>query len=96
VAPGDWRWNAQQRRRWQAAMDIWSRTEGLVVLVELAAADQPETLLFAEDLPQVIWLSGSGLARANDITARLQNFQHAGCHFAGAALNREKKLFPWL
>ena len=32
----------------------------LVVLVELNDAEQPETLLFAESLPQLIWLAAAG------------------------------------
>ena len=96
IAPADWRWDSAQRLQWESALGTWSRSGGLVALVELTAADQPETLLFAEEMPQLIWRAGSGVARGRETSERLQTFQHAGCRFAGAVLNREVKLFPWL
>ena len=67
----------------------------MVALVELTGVDQSETLLMAEEMPQLIWLARSGIARGSEATERLQTFQHAGCRFAGAVLNCEVKLFPW-
>ncbi len=96
VTPADWRWDGERRRWLLSAIETWSRTDGLVVLVELTAADQPETLLLAEQLPQLVWLTRSGGARGRDTSERLQNFEHAGCRFAGAVLNHQLKLFPWL
>jgi capsular polysaccharide biosynthesis protein len=96
IAPGDWRWDSAHRLQWAAALETWSQTKGLVVLLELNCADQPDTLLLAEQLPQLVWLSGSGVARARETSERLENFRHAGCRFVGAVLNREVKLFPWL
>ena len=95
ITPAGWSWDAGRRRQWKSALEIWSHSARLVVLVELTAADQPETLLLAEELPQLIWLSGSGVARGRETGERLQTFQHAGCRFAGAVLNHEVKLFPW-
>lgn len=96
IAPADWRWDNERRLQWMSAIETWTQTEGLVFLVELTSADQPETLLFAEEMPQLIWLAGSGRARGRESGERLQTFQHAGCRFAGTVLNREVKLFPWL
>lgn len=96
IAPADWRWDNARRFQWAAALENWSQSEGLVVLLELTCTDQPDSLLLAEELPQLIWLSGSGVARARETGERLQNFQHAGCRFVGAVLNRELQLFPWL
>ncbi len=96
VAPGDWRWDAARRSQWAAALESWHQTEGLVVLLELTCADQPDTLLLAETLPQLVWVSGRGVARARETGERLQDFRHAGCRFVGAVLNREVPLFPWL
>ncbi len=96
IIPSDWRWDHEHRVQWESATKSWSHAEGLVVLVELTAADQPETLLFAEELPQLIWLAGSGIARGRDSRERLQTFQDSGCRFAGTVLNREVKWLPWL
>ncbi|MEI6781929.1 MAG: hypothetical protein WCQ21_13535 [Verrucomicrobiota bacterium] len=96
ITPVGWRWDAARRRQWQSALAVWSQAAGLVVLIELTAADQPETLMLAEQLPQLIWLASSGVARGRESSERLQTFQNAGCHFAGTVLNREAKLFPWL
>ena len=96
IAPGDGCWSAARRQQWQSAVQVWSATEGLVLLVEITAADQPETLLFAEAMPQLIWLAGRGMARGRETAERVQTFQHAGCRFAGTVFNRDVKLFPWL
>jgi hypothetical protein len=95
-APGDWQWRADRRRQWFSALESWRPAGRLVVLVELTAADSADTLLFAEQMPQLIWLAGSGVARTASTKERLQIFQNAGCRFVGAVLNRETKLFPGL
>jgi hypothetical protein len=89
----DWRWDASRRRLWQIASDHW-RARGVVVLVELNGADEPETLLVAEAFPHLIWLIGGGQARAELTSQRLETLRDARCRFVGAVLNREKKLFP--
>ena len=96
VADSDWRWDAAARRQWQSALGIWQRTAGLVVLAELTAADQTDTLLMAELFPQLIWLARNGVARSRATGERLQPLRHAGCRFVGTVLNGETKLFPWL
>lgn len=96
VIPAGWRWGAVHRTQWQAALEDWRRLPGLVILVELVATDQPDTLLMAESLPQLIWLVGSGLARSRETAQRLETLRHAGCHLAGVVLNRHRSLFPWL
>jgi len=94
--PTDWYWDGDRRLQWAAALEAWSRKEGLVVLLELTAAELPDTLLLAERLPQIIWLSGCGAAGTRETSERLQNFRNAGCRIVGAVLNREVKLFQWL
>ena len=91
-----WRWDLKARLQWHAALEEWQRASGLVVLLELKAVEQPDTLLLAEALPQLIWLSGSHQALARLTSQRLSLLRHARCRFAGLVLNREKKLFPSL
>ncbi len=93
VAPGDWHWSAAHRAQWQSALALWLDRSATVVLVEISAADHPDTVLFAEGLPQLLWIAGAGSARGRATAERLQTLRHAGCRFIGAALNRETKLF---
>src|SRR4029079_12983337 len=59
--PG-WVWNLERRHQWRSALENWESIENLVLLIELPPACQPESVLLAEHLPQVIWLAGSGQA----------------------------------
>ncbi len=92
--PADWRWTAEVRQRWQAAVERWQREPGYVLLLELPAAEQPETQLLAERLPRLLWLSGSGRASGRRTAELLETLRHAQGHLAGAVLNCAPR-FPW-
>jgi protein involved in polysaccharide export with SLBB domain/capsular polysaccharide biosynthesis protein len=84
--PG-WVWNLERRKQWQAALHDWSQIENVVILVELPPADEPEAVLLAENLPNIIWLAASGVAGAADTCEQLETLRHAHCKLAGAVLN---------
>ena len=90
--PG-WVWNLERRRQWQDALANWQEIENLVLLVELPPASEPESVLLAEKLPQVIWLSDSGKATVAETRMHLETLRHAGCNMVGAVLNREEPSF---
>lgn len=94
--PTDWRWESGHRVQWRQALELWGARGDLLVLVELTGADQPETMLLAESLPQLIWLCGNGQALGRTVKERILAFSHAGCPLVGAVLNRQTKLLPWL
>jgi protein involved in polysaccharide export with SLBB domain len=85
--PG-WVWNLERRKQWQKALDQWRDIDNLVIFVELPPACEPESVLLAENLPQVIWLVGSGMADAAETKTHLDTLKHAGCNVAGAVLNQ--------
>ncbi|HVR35639.1 MAG TPA: hypothetical protein VMS21_07285 [Methylomirabilota bacterium] len=89
VPLAEWVWNPDRRRQWRSALESWSSVENLVMLIELPPASMPESVLLAENLPQVIWLTGSGLARTAETQLHLETLRHAGCNLVGAVLNRE-------
>ncbi len=99
--PG-WVWNLERRKQWQEALKQWRAVDNLVILVELPPASIPEAVLLGENIPNVLWLTGSGQAEAAETRAQLETLRHARCHLAGAVLNREpaaplKNRFPrWL
>ncbi len=99
--PG-WVWNRERRQQWSEALNHWRKIENIVILVELPPADMPETVLLAANLPNLIWLSNCGTARAEATRDQLETLRHARCNLVGAVLNRQrgqtvKKLFPkWI
>ncbi|MHC1768351.1 MAG: polysaccharide biosynthesis/export family protein [Verrucomicrobiia bacterium] len=86
--PG-WVWNLERRQQWRTALDHWQEIPNLVLLVELPPACQPESVLLAEHLPQVIWLAGSGIPEMDETQAQLETLRHARCNLVGCVLNRE-------
>jgi len=84
--PG-WVWNLERRKQWQAALRDWSQIENVVILVELPPASEPEAVLLAENLPNLIWLTASGESPAAETRRQLETLRHARCKLAGAVLN---------
>ena len=99
--PG-WVWNLERRKQWREALNQWRQIDNLVIFVELPPASVPEAVLLGSNLPNMLWLSQSGAARATDTVAQLETLRHARCHLVGAVLNKEpglpvRKRFPrWL
>jgi protein involved in polysaccharide export with SLBB domain/capsular polysaccharide biosynthesis protein len=90
--PG-WVWNLDRRKQWQNALSHWRKIENLVLLVELPPACEPESVLLAEKLPQVIWLTESGKTTLRETRHHLETLRHGGCNLVGAVLNREPNSF---
>jgi capsular polysaccharide biosynthesis protein len=91
--PG-WVWNLERRKQWQAALNEWRRIDNLVILVELPPASVPETVLLAENVPNLVWLTDSGSADAIETREELQTLRLSRCHLVGAVLNRAPRT-PW-
>lgn len=99
--PG-WVWNLERRKQWREALNQWRQIDNLVIFVELPPACVPEAVLLGSNLPNMLWLSQSGTARASETVAQLETLRHARCNLVGAVLNKEpglpvRKRFPrWL
>ncbi len=85
--PG-WVWNLERRKQWQSALHNWSQIDNIALLVELPPASLPETVLLAQNLPNVIWLADGEKATAVKTREQLETLRNARCHLAGAVLNR--------
>jgi protein involved in polysaccharide export with SLBB domain/capsular polysaccharide biosynthesis protein len=90
--PG-WVWNLERRQQWRTALESWQEIRNLVLLIELPPACQPESVLLAEHLPQVLWLASSGMPDAEETRGQLETLRHARCNVVGAVLNREPSSF---
>jgi protein involved in polysaccharide export with SLBB domain/uncharacterized protein involved in exopolysaccharide biosynthesis/Mrp family chromosome partitioning ATPase len=84
--PG-WVWNLERRKQWQRALEYWKDIDNLVIFVELPPAAEQEAVLLAEQLPQCLWLTGSGMADATETAAHIETLRHARCNLVGAVLN---------
>jgi protein involved in polysaccharide export with SLBB domain/capsular polysaccharide biosynthesis protein len=99
--PG-WVWNLERRKQWRDALTHWRQIENLVIFVELPPASVPEAVLLGANLPNLVWLTGSGKADAAETRAQLETLRNARCNLVGAVLNRApsrhiKSYFPrWL
>jgi protein involved in polysaccharide export with SLBB domain len=99
--PG-WVWNLERRKQWRDALAHWRKIENLVIFVELPPASVPEAVLLGANLPNMVWLTDSGKADAEETRTQLDTLRHARCNIVGAVLNRApmrpiKSYFPrWL
>jgi protein involved in polysaccharide export with SLBB domain/capsular polysaccharide biosynthesis protein len=96
--PG-WVWNLERRKQWRSALNQWRQIDNLVIFVELPPASVPEAVLLGSNLPNLIWLTESGIAEASETRTQLETLRHARCNLVGAVLNREqskpvKRFFP--
>src|SRR5439155_6881995 len=56
-------------------------------LVELPPATQPEAVLLAQNLPNLIWLADSGVVHAGPTRDCLQTLRDARCNLVGSVVN---------
>ena len=86
--PG-WVWSLERRKEWLAALEHWRNLDNVVILVELPPASVPESVLLAQNLPNLVWLVDQTRADASATLAQLETLRHARCHIVGAVINRD-------
>ncbi len=87
--PG-WVWNLDRRKQWHTALEAWRAIDHVVIFVELPPASVAETVLLAENVPNVLWLVDSNRSDATETHAELETLRDARCNLVGAVLNRER------
>lgn len=90
----EWQWTLAQRQQWQAAMAHWCTLPGVVILIELPPVEQPESLLIAEQLPNLVWAASSGTCLVQKVQDALRMYRDAGCRLVAALLDRAPELRP--
>ncbi|HUR45165.1 MAG TPA: polysaccharide biosynthesis/export family protein [Candidatus Saccharimonadales bacterium] len=86
--PG-WVWNLERRKQWQTALSQWKKIDNVVIFVELPPASEPEAVLLAEKLPNLLWLTDSGNANAAETREQLETLRDAHCNLVGTLLNHD-------
>ncbi len=90
----DWSWTSEQRRLWSAALAKWRLASDLVILITLPSVEQPESLLIAEKLPNLLWIGSSGSGRVQSVSSSLSLYRDSGCRVVAAILDRAPLLKP--
>lgn len=85
--PG-WVWSLEHRKEWLASLKSWSNRENVVIFVELPPASTSESVLLAQNLPNVLWLSDISKADALETRRQVETLRHARCNLVGAVINR--------
>jgi protein involved in polysaccharide export with SLBB domain len=68
-------------------MSLWTQARGTVVLVHLTAPEQAETLLVAERLTNLLWITESERVLTEETQSVLSTYRAAGCRLVGAMLD---------
>jgi protein involved in polysaccharide export with SLBB domain/capsular polysaccharide biosynthesis protein len=89
-----WTWTPEQRRQWWAAMSKWRAMPDVVILMTLPSVEQPESLLIAERLPNLLWCGSSDSTRVERVSSTLRIYRDAGCRLVAAVLDRAPVLRP--
>ncbi len=82
-------WDLDRRVQFRRELDQCRASSRAVVLVDLPPASVPDSILLAENLPQVIWLADSGRSQSRETRLHLDTLRHARCKLVGAVLNHE-------
>jgi protein involved in polysaccharide export with SLBB domain/capsular polysaccharide biosynthesis protein len=87
--PG-WIWNLERRKQWRSAFEAWREIDHLVILVELPPAFVAESVLLAENIPNLIWLVNDSNTDATETLVDLKTLRDASCNIVGTVFNRER------
>lgn len=87
VLDSEWQWTQLQRELWQTALARWSQLHATAILVQLTSPAQANTLLVAERMPNLIWVSQAQSDLVDDTQTQLGTYRAAGCRLAGAMLD---------
>ena len=85
--PG-WVWSLEHREHWQRALEQWRALDNLLVLVELPPAAEPESILLAESVPNLIWVCSKDMATSPETRAHLETLRHARSNVVAGVFNR--------
>lgn len=94
--PDGFAWPPARRLQWANALQEWKSIDNLVLLLELPPASNLESILLAETMPAILWLSASGMNQMSDISALLETAREGHTRFKGALLNRMPAAFRTL
>lgn len=86
--PAGFGWPPTRRFQWAHALQEWRSLGNLILFLELPPASHLESILLAETMPAVLWLSASGINPVSEIGSLLETAREGRTRLKGALLNR--------
>lgn len=93
ACPPQFDWTLEKRNAWEKARRTWNELQDLTLLVELHSDLSTNSIMFAENLRHLIWISSSGTQTTREVDAIISVLEHTNCRLKGALINREPNLF---
>ncbi len=87
ILPKNWVWSLATRKQAQDAIAVW-REQGYTTLIELPAADDPETTILGENCTSIVWVVESGRSTKKEIAEAASNLRTGHCKLSAFVLNR--------
>jgi capsular polysaccharide biosynthesis protein len=87
IVPKNWAWSLATRKQAQDAIAVW-RKQGYTTLIELPAADDPETTILGENCTSIVWVVESGRSTKKEIAEAASNLRIGHCKLSAFVLNR--------
>lgn len=94
--PSDWQWDSEQRGHWILALREWQKLPRLALFLELPPARRLDTLLLAETLPQLLWLSRSGASDQDEVKEVIRTLKSGDGRVSGVLANWVPAIFDKL
>lgn len=88
VSRATWAWSTQGRLAWRQFLAKWNDIDNAFLFVELPPATSRETVLLAEQFPNLVWLGRKDMAAISGIRSYLSMLKQSRAHLVGAAFNR--------
>lgn len=93
----DFTWTADMRNRWHSAAQLWQDRADAVVLLEITASGESESVLLCERIPEIMVVAESGACTGQELAELVAPYRDSGCALAGAGLTAAPTLRPaWL
>lgn len=93
ACPKDFDWTPERRSEWNEVRKEWQTIKDLAVLIELRSDLSANSIVFAESISNIVWISTSGTQTSAQISEVISILEHTNCQLKGAIVNREPNLF---
>jgi capsular polysaccharide biosynthesis protein len=85
--PAQAAWSLENRLQWQQGIHELRKVPNRVILVEFPPASEPETVLLAQNFPNLIWVCGQDMVTGTEIQNQMKSLNVSQAKLVGTVLN---------